>query len=228
MAAQFKQHEIDGHIFDAIEIEGGVENIPGYSDSARKFLYGAALTKGQIGCYLSHREVWKQLVASGDDVWCVMEDDIRLEQGFKAATEELYSFREHWDVVRLYGIFDNPQIEYASLPSGMKLMWMDLHPLGTQCYVISRSAAMRLLETTEKIRVPIDDALDQNWKHKLRLYLTSPKFVSDLNFSSTIGHLDGSQTIAYRLCVKPFRRLRKLAPMLFNARNRPASPIKLS
>ncbi|MBO7930939.1 glycosyltransferase family 25 protein [Burkholderia pseudomallei] len=228
MARQFKEHGIGGQFFDAIDIDGDVDNVPGYNARARKFLYGAGLTKGQVGCYLSHREVWRQLVESGDEAWCVMEDDIRFEPGFKDAVEELYSFREQWDVVRLYGIFDNPKIEYASLPSRIKLMWMDVHPLGMQCYVITRNAAKRLLETTEKIRVPIDDALDENWKHRLRLYLTSPEFVSDRNIQSTIGKLDSTQTIGYRIFVKPFRRLRKLPRMLFNARKRPTAPIKLS
>lgn len=228
MTAQMQQHGIDGRFFDAVEIQGSVEDVPGYNAAARKFFYGSALTKGEIGCYLSHREVWKQLVASRDDAWCIMEDDIILLQGFKVATEELHAHRDAWGIVRLYGIFENPQIEYASLPSGMKMMWMDLHPLGAQCYVITRKAAERMLESTEKIEYPIDDAIDKNWKHKLRLYITSPEFVADGNFVSTIGQLDATQSIAYRICVKPFRRLRKLPQMSFNAKNRPASPIKLS
>ncbi|MGZ2747050.1 glycosyltransferase family 25 protein [Burkholderia stagnalis] len=228
MIAQMQQHDVDGRFFDAVEIQGSVEDVPGYNAAARKFFYGTPLTKGQIGCYLSHREVWKQLVASRDEAWCVMEDDIILLPGFKAATEELDAHRDAWDIVRLYGIFENPQVEFASLPSGTKMMWMDVHPLGTQCYVITRKAAQRMLESTEKIQYPIDDAIDKNWKHKLRLYITSPEFVADGDFSSMIGQLESTQSIAFRVCVKPFRKLRKLAQMAFNARNRPASPIKLS
>ncbi|MXN79280.1 glycosyl transferase family 25 [Burkholderia sp. 4701] len=228
MVAQMQQHDIDGRFFDAVEIQGRVEDVPGYNAAARRFFYGTPLTKGQIGCYLSHREVWKQLVASRDDAWCVMEDDIILLEGFKAATEELLVHRDAWDIVRLYGIFENPQIEFASLPSGTKMMWMDVHPLGTQCYVITRKAAERMLESTEKIQYPIDDAIDKNWKHKLRLYITSPEFVADGDFSSMIGQLESTQSIAFRVCVKPFRKLRKLAQMSFNAKNRPAGPIKLS
>nr|DAG72490.1 MAG TPA: hypothetical protein [Caudoviricetes sp.] len=227
MAEQFRLHGIDGRFFDGIDISAHTGPIPGYSEASRKFFYGSALTKGQIGCYLSHREVWKQLIASGDEAWCIMEDDISFLSGFKATTEELYMYREHWDIVRLYGIFKNPQIEYASLPSGTKLMWMDTHPLGTQCYVVTRNAAQRLLRVTERIRVPIDDALDQNWKHELRLYITSPEFVRDEGFDSTIGKLDSRQSIPYRILVKPFRRMRKIPQKAFNSKNRPTGILRL-
>ncbi|MBY4753325.1 glycosyltransferase family 25 protein [Burkholderia dolosa] len=227
MTAQFANHGIDGRFFDAIESEGDGQSVHHYNARARTFLYGKPLTRGEIGCYLSHREVWKQLLSSGDDAWCVMEDDIVLLPGFTAATRELAACREHWDIVRLYGIFKNPQIEYAALPSGTRLMWMDVHPLGTQCYVITRAAAQRMLAHSEKIMHPIDDTIDQNWKHKLRLYITSPEFVADGNFASTIGPLAGRQSLGYRLCVKPFRKLRKLPRTFFNWRNRPACPIRV-
>jgi glycosyl transferase family 25 len=141
MAKEFEKAGIEATFFTGIEPRIAIESISEYDHSGRMRRYGRPLTRGEIGCYLSHREVWKSLVHSGDDVWCVMEDDLFLRNGFRAAVEELAEHREHWDIVRLMGLLNLPQLPYAELPSGTRLMWMDKSPNGAQCYVITREAA---------------------------------------------------------------------------------------
>jgi glycosyl transferase family 25 len=228
MTEQFAQHGIDARFFSAFEIHGPVENVPGYDAQARRRRYGFQLTKGEVGCYLSHRAVWHQLVESGDDAWCVMEDDLMLVDGFKKTTAELYETRAHWDVVRLMGIIKRPQTEYAVLGSGVKVMWMDRQPVGSQCYVLTRDAAIRLLDYTDKILHALDIAIDRHWEHGLRLFITSPEFVSHAAIASTIGPRDASKTLAIRMKEKLYRRLDKFSAALYNARNRPTKPTHLS
>lgn len=229
MIKQFEQRGIDARFFNALEIRGPVENIPGYDAKARQRRYGWPLKKGEVGCYLSHRAVWHQLIESGDEAWCVMEDDIALADGFKTTTAELFDARKHWDVVRLMGLNKRPQREYAVLPGGAKVMWMDRHPVGTQCYVITRDAAARLLAYTDRIFHPIDVALDRNWEHGLRLFITSPEFVSDAEFASTMtGQAIKQQSLAGRLKAKLYRRIDKCSAALYNMRNRPTKPVMLS
>ncbi len=228
MSKQFEQRGIDARFFNAIEIRGPVEKVPGYDAKARALRYGWPLKKGEVGCYLSHRAVWKQLVESGDEAWCVMEDDVVLADAFKTITAELFDAREHWDVVRLFGLNKRPQREYAVLSSGAKVVWLDRHPAGTQCYVITRDAAARLLSYTDRIRHPIDLAVDRNWEHGLRLFITSPEFVSVAGFPSTIADEGLKQSIPGRLTAKLYRRVDKCLAAVYNMRNRPTKPLRLS
>ncbi|KVC52286.1 glycosyltransferase family 25 protein [Burkholderia stagnalis] len=227
MAEQFAAHDIDARFFDAFELKGSVDTIPGYDAAGRQRRYGWPLSRGEVGCYLSHRAAWLQLVQSSNDTMCVMEDDITLLDGFKPATLELHDTRPHWDMVRLMGITKRPQVEYATLPSGMRIMWMDSHPTGTQCYMITRQAAARMLAYTANIVHAIDIAFDRSWEHGQRLYITSPEYVADPGMPTMITDRSDSRTFGQRLKAKYHRKIERISSRRFNDEHRPKRPITI-
>ncbi|MFT4432070.1 glycosyltransferase family 25 protein [Caballeronia sp. 15715] len=228
MARQFQAHGIDVQFFSGIEPRSPADAINESDFSARMRRYGRPMSEGEIGCYLSHREVWKQLVDSGDDAWCIMEDDIALRSGFVATVWELASNRDHWDVVRLMGLNRNERIPYAKLPSGTQLMWMDRQPVGLQCYMLTRAGAAALLAHTHKIVHAIDTAVDRHWEHKLRLFVTEPEYVETVDMVSTVGFRPGITSLSTRVREKIYRRIDKTMAALYNAKRRPQRPIHLS
>lgn len=226
MAKQFADHGIDARFFDAFELRGAVETIPGYNAVDRQRRYGWQLSLGEVGCYLSHRAAWIQLVQSGNEAMCVMEDDVSLLDGFKAATLELYNARQHWDMVRLMWLNEREQTEYARLPSGMRLMWME-SPVGLQCYMITRTAAQHMLDYTAKITHAIDIAFDRNWEHGQRMYVTSPQFVADTGAPTTITDRLDNRTLMQRLKAKYYRKVDRRAARRFSDEYRPKRPIQI-
>jgi glycosyl transferase family 25 len=225
MERQFGKQGIKVQFFDGIEPAGPLEDLKNYDNARRLRLHGVPLTRGEGGCFLSHREVWRNLVASGGDACCIMEDDILLRDGFRSAVEELFATRSHWDMVRLMGIVRaRPKVPTAVLASGMKLMWMRRHPDGTQCYVITREAAIRMLENTERFFNAVDNAIDRHWDHRLRLYITSPEFVDLAEGESMIGARPTPGSFIVRLRVKFHRRVDKLKMTVYDWRNRPREP----
>jgi glycosyl transferase family 25 len=225
MTRQFKEHSLDVQFFNGIEVLDPAFDVSTAELAARMRRYGRPLSNGEIGCYLSHREVWKQLVNSRDDACCVMEDDIALHSGFRVAVDELIAHREHWDVVRLMGLNRRERIPSADLPSGMQLMWMDRQPVGTQCYVISREGAAALLKHTNSIVHAIDTAIDRHWEHRLRLFVTEPEFVSTVDMGSTVGSRPGTTTLSMFVKEKLYRRLDKFTAARYNSKHRPRRSI---
>lgn len=59
--------------------EIGVKYLPGYEDP----FHNRPMTKGEIGCFLSHFKVWEKQVAQNLQEVLVLEDDIRFEPYFK-------------------------------------------------------------------------------------------------------------------------------------------------
>jgi glycosyl transferase family 25 len=235
MERQFEQQRIDVRFFDAIEPAGPLEEIENYDMARRCQTYGVPLTRGEVGCFLSHRQVWRELVESGDEACCIMEDDIVLRDGIGAAVNELFATRSLWDMVRLMGLVrSRPKIPTAVLASGLKLMWMKRHPDGTQCYLITRQAAARMLEYTDRFFNAVDNAIDRHWDHQLRLYITSPEFVELADTESMIGDRPSPPNVIVRLRVKFHRRIDKLRMVVYHMRNRPRqaevqrSPLKPS
>ena len=228
MTRQFRRHGLEVRFFNGIEVRDPSFDVSASEVASRIRRYGRPLSNGEIGCYLSHREVWKQLINSTDDAWCVMEDDIALCSGFDAAIRELLTHRQHWDFVRLMGLNRRDRIPYADLPSGMQLMWMDRQPVGLQGYVVTRAGAAELLRHTARIVHAIDTAVDRHWEHKLRMYVTEPEIVRAVEMESTVGYRSGVTSLSMRAREKFFRRLDKLMSAKYNAQHRPRGPIALA
>lgn len=71
---------IDGQTLSPEYLEKiGVKYLPGYADPFRN----RPMTKGEIGCFLSHFWVWEKQVTDNLNEVLVLEDDIRFEPFFK-------------------------------------------------------------------------------------------------------------------------------------------------
>jgi glycosyl transferase family 25 len=227
MQREFEKNALDVRFFDALRPEGDVTLRPDYDAKAMRKLYGRKLIPGEAGCYLSHVAVWQELIASSDEAWCVMEDDIVFKPGFQAAAEELFSLREHWDCVRLLGLLKHKQTPCAVLPSGMRLMWMSTPPLGLQCYLLTRKAALALTKKAKIIRHPIDHVVDRQWEHGLRLYLTDPEFAEPNEAQSTIGDRSAHMTRGEFLARWLYQRRDKLRKFFFKLARKPRRVLRL-
>lgn len=60
------------------------------------------MTLGEIGCFLSHFNVWKEVVDNGYEVVLVLEDDIRFESFFRVKVQNVMkevAKIPNWDLV---------------------------------------------------------------------------------------------------------------------------------
>lgn len=121
---------------------------------------GPRMSAGAYGCFQSHREFWRRLVASGDSWGMVFEDDVVLADGIGAYLADGWVPPDA-DLVKLETY--NRRIHVATGPSlaagPRRLAHLRSFNKGTGCYVISGPLAARLLAATETFAEPIDDYL---------------------------------------------------------------------
>ena len=140
--------------------------------------YPFDLLPGELGCFLSHREAWHQLVASGEDYALVVEDDAVLapefEQSFQLALENLTSE----SLIRF-------PIKQREVPGsaiaqrdGITLMRPKEIGLTTTMYLIGAGAAKRLLEASAVIDRPIDVWMQMRWETGVDSLTIWPSHVS--------------------------------------------------
>uniref|UniRef100_A0A671XQU0 procollagen galactosyltransferase n=1 Tax=Sparus aurata TaxID=8175 RepID=A0A671XQU0_SPAAU len=91
---------VDGKAMNISEVQAlGIHMLPGYSDP----YHGRPLTKGELGCFLSHYNIWKEIVERGLDTSLVIEDDLRFEIFFKRRLTNLMREVEEegldWDLI---------------------------------------------------------------------------------------------------------------------------------
>lgn len=77
-----------------------------YSHWRTRFRYGIGLTRGEIGCSLSHVKFFDRIIDS-DSVGFVVEDDVSFADGARHAFEEVGNFLRHTEgpaIVQLPGL----------------------------------------------------------------------------------------------------------------------------
>lgn len=168
---------------------------------------GRPPTKGEIGCYASHRALWQQCVDSNEPI-VIMEDDFTLAGQFARAlglAKEIiheYGFlrfqlerRAKKRLVKEYGEFSVYQ--YTKVPHSM------------MCYVLHPRVAARLLERSRVLDAPVDVMVKKNWEYGCRLYGLTPYVVWDneCGYASTIG---GREKYSKPLLLDIQRALRKI------------------
>lgn len=117
------------------------------------------LRKGEIGCYLSHLECWKNIVESGNEYGLVFEDDVVLDDNFVNKFNEMFASvkNKDWDIICLGR---RCQQYFKNCTKGKTVSDATYYPetlgYGTYAYIIKTSVINKLFKTTYPIMKPID------------------------------------------------------------------------
>ena len=112
-------------------------------------------TLGAVGCYLSHVELWKQLLDSGEEVMHVLEDDATVLATVKQINKFIRSVPSDWDVIYLG--FEKMHLDRKrdiSLPNGVHKI--NSWTFQTHSYLIHRRGAEKLLRKVFPITHQVD------------------------------------------------------------------------
>ncbi|VDI31941.1 collagen beta-1,O-galactosyltransferase [Mytilus galloprovincialis] len=167
MLDAFKELGIQAKIIDAVDGKQlndtyldqlGIEMLPGFLDPYGK----RPLTMGEIGCFLSHYFIWKDIEAQGYENVIIFEDDVRFEPYFKTKLKRMMADAErtvpNWDLIyvgrkRLY----HKQEQYVE--GTTSLVWPS-YSYWTLSYIISDRGVKKLLKQNPLTKmVPVDEFL---------------------------------------------------------------------
>ncbi|KTG46012.1 hypothetical protein cypCar_00013711 [Cyprinus carpio] len=165
---------VDGKAMNVSEIHAmGIHMLPSYSDP----YHGRPLTRGELGCFLSHYNIWKEvwlvaqfvvlfpnlIVDRGLKTSLVLEDDLRFEIFFKRRLQNLMSEVESegldWDLIyigRKRMQVDRPE---KAVPNIRNLVEAD-YSYWTLGYMMSLQGAKKLLKAEPLSKMlPVDEFL---------------------------------------------------------------------
>lgn len=141
--------------------------------------YPFDLVPGEVGCFLSHRRAWQQILDNGLDYALVLEDDVHLAPGF---AETVRVAADHIDALgfiqfnpRPYG---GPSQEVART-GDITLLRPQVVPLRLSAQLIHRKAAARLVELTETFDRPVDTLLQMTWQTGVPISMAQPAHTAD-------------------------------------------------
>jgi len=140
------------------------------------------LTKGAVGCYLSHLSIYKKIIESNVDYGLIFEDDSKIVRRFYSKMlEGLDNLPDDWDIF-LLGVI------CLKCEFGKKIVKVDRF-WGTHGYLIKNKSAAKLLEYLDK---PLSKQIDADMsllvkRGLLNVYAINPVIVTqDSKFGSDI------------------------------------------
>lgn len=147
---------VDGRSLNESTLEK-INFMPGFVDPYHK----RPMTLGEIGCFLSHYNIWKIIVENKYERTLILEDDIRFEPFFRLKVLNLMYEIENkpdWDLI----YFGRKRLQESDEPwvEGSNFLVKAGYSYWTLGYALSYQGALKLLDGDPLSRlVPVDEYL---------------------------------------------------------------------
>lgn len=149
---------------------------PHYDDSERRRQLGYSLSRGEVGCFLAHRQVWQRILNGDSPVALVLEDDAELDVTRLGAVQDAATaIAGRACVVRLVSE-PQPRIHvWRELGRGACLGLPTRPGNLTTAYLATREAAAALLAASESFDCPVDDFMNHVHLHRVDVFNAEPQ-----------------------------------------------------
>ncbi|KAJ0032358.1 hypothetical protein NQD34_002439 [Periophthalmus magnuspinnatus] len=199
---------VDGKALNSSQLQAlGIEMMPGYKDPYS----GRVLTRGEIGCFLSHHSIWKQVLERGLQKVLVLEDDVRFEPRFKrrlqAIMEDTDKTQLDWDLI--YVGRKRMQVQHPEKSvEGINNLVVADYSYWTLGYALSQQGARKLLAAQPFTRMlPVDEFLPVMFnKHPnvdymshfeprdLKAFSVEPLLIYPTHYTGEPGYISDTET----------------------------------
>ncbi|TNN63076.1 Procollagen galactosyltransferase 1 [Liparis tanakae] len=184
-----------------------IKMLPGYKDP----YHGRPLTKGELGCFLSHYNIWKEIADRGLQTSLVIEDDLRFEVFFKrrlqTLLQEVTTHKLDWDLIYIGRKRMQVDHQEKSVPNIHNLVEAD-YSYWTLGYLLSLQGAQKLLgaEPLDKLlpvdeflpvmfdKHPVSEYMDHFESRDLRAFSAEPLLVYPTHYTGDQGYISDTET----------------------------------
>lgn len=182
--ALVSQLPLPASVLEAVDgAELGAEEIETvYRRHLHRPRYPFALRKAEIGCFLSHRKAWREIVDRQLDAGLIVEDDVELQgENFQRVLAMALEVVQPEDYIRFpYRDYTDKGERIAGGDDAMLVR--PAHPgLGMQMQLVGRDAAAELLRTTETFDRPVDTTIQLGWRGKARVLAARPVCIRQID-----------------------------------------------
>lgn len=171
------------HIVDAVD--GGALDDAAiaavYERDLHRPRYPFALGKGEIGCFLSHRKAWQEIVERDLDAGLIVEDDVEVDiAGLNRLLGVARGCLRAADYLRFPQKL-NEAGRVVAAGDGVSIIEPRLVGLGMVMQLVGREAAAILLEATGRFDRPVDTTLQLRPSRDVRILSCAPVCVREVS-----------------------------------------------
>ena len=140
----------------------------------RKNRHNAPLNNGEIGCYLSHYNLWRRIVDEQIPAAVILEDDAMWNTDF-AVVENAAACEWEWDLIQLCSDSKNRTYRILQSLGGDFNLVQYANKCGqAAAYLISLSAAKKLVNHCYLMHHAVDMVWQDYWNWNGRMYAVRP------------------------------------------------------
>lgn len=145
--------------------------------------YPFPLGAGEIGCFLSHRKAWREIVARKLDAGLIVEDDVTVDgEAFGRVFDLAKGIAGPADYIRFpHKTGGEAGRVVVQADGGRSVIEPRTPGFGTILQLVGHDAASRLLALTEAFDRPVDVFLQMRWLHGLRILSARPLVTSEIS-----------------------------------------------
>ncbi len=173
--------------FDAID---GTEPDFTHSDRANPDLTfrrkGYRLKNGELACFASHYEVWRQCVAANDD-FLVLEDNVDICSKATEIISLAAGMLPRYHLIKLAATVPSRFFKIDTLGPAHSIGVYKKATCGTTAYLVSPFAAGKLIENASVFIEPVDNYMEKPWRHGITAVHVHPSVFSRARIDTTIG-----------------------------------------
>lgn len=150
--------------------------------------YGRDMTLGEIGCYLSHYNLWQRVANENIPCALILEDDSEWDDDLLSVTVAVEHLQWRWGVVLLSGKRHKIRgRELATLGDRNRRLVLCERRIGSAVgYMVSQWGAELLVKYCREITAPVDFAYGEWWRSKIPFYVVAPAPVRQFDVGTTI------------------------------------------
>ncbi len=181
---------VDGSVTDTL-------HHPAYDRKRRLRYFGRDLRAGEIGCLLSHRNLYQHMVDNNIPAAVVLEDDTFLTPDFPSVIDAVMESKKKWDMVRfLEGAKAERLSRKVAALTGRYFLTRPPVSGGAYGYLLTLKAARAFLARMETNYVPVDIVHSYVWETGVETFGVVPSPVApDRETDSTIGEARFDKTL---------------------------------
>lgn len=138
------------------------------------------LTKGAIGCYLSHVKIWENILKNNYETVLIFEDDAKIPKNLNHEIHEQMKYVPNdWDVV-LFGYICKKCLKFEKYIEVERFML-------THCYMITKKAIIKIMNSNTLFPITQQiDSLMSELSTIINIYTVKDKLVKQFNSRTDI------------------------------------------
>lgn len=181
---EYIKRELEGYSYEIIDaVNGKILN----DNELPQYIKSGSLRPGQIGCFMSHVNLWKRLNENNQkSPSIVLEDDAQIAINL----EKIKRLPNEFDIIFLGHCAEEERDKIFNAGNGIE-MQKSVYPRCTHGYIVSQRGAWKLINLMEgnEHDLPVDEELAKLiLDGKINCFSTYPTVINAGGFESTINN----------------------------------------